>query len=204
MASRNGPCCPARRCAGPVLGGDIPPSLGDGSHCSWGAPHQRCAALQWRCGEGVFCSSQALARKKKILPNPKGNRTSTAEEGDGRAGEEEEEQERKEILLQFLVALGRWVLAFIDGAASFHQEWLEITIPPLIHQSLCERPDSLLLVGKRKKFFFFFFGCVLGFAPLTARRRVLPRSTPCCPITMGQKPGGSLKAPALPLLSFKI
>lgn len=57
---------------------------------------------------------------------------------------------------------------------------------------------------EKEKNFFFFFGCVLGFAPLTARRRVLPRSTPCCPITMGQKRGGSLKAPALPLLSFKI
>lgn len=64
--------------------------------------------------------------------------------------------------------------------------------------------DQIHFCWLEKEKNFFFFGCVLGFAPLTARRRVLPRSTPCCPITMGQKPGGSLKAPALPLLSFKI
>lgn len=44
--------------------------------------------------------------------------------------EEEEEQERKEALLQSPVALGRWVSTSIDGAAGFHQEWLEITVPP--------------------------------------------------------------------------
>lgn len=64
--------------------------------------------------------SQAIARKKKILPNAKGNRTSAGEEGDGRAGEEEEQHERKEKLLQSPVAL-RWVSAFIDGAVGFHQ-----------------------------------------------------------------------------------
>lgn len=106
------------------------------------------------------------------------------------------------MLLQSLVALGRWVLAFIEGAAGFHQEWLEIMIPPLIHQSLCKRPNSLLLVGKKKIFFFL---VVSWFCPPNCETQGLASPYPMLPRHNGAERGGvSLEAPALPPLSFKI
>lgn len=92
------------------------------------------------------------------------------------------------MLLQPPVALGRWVLTSIDGAAGFHQEWLEITLPP----SICE---SLLMVGED---FFFIVSCFTPPSTVTEAGSCLP---PPHTVNLSHCKGsrGGPKATALPV-----
>jgi len=101
-------------------------------------------------GGGLLLLSQAIARRTKILPNPKGNRTSAGEEGDGGLGRKRKSKRGRKCSFR-----PQWGSAFIDSTVGFHRDWLESMTPPQISQLLCERPNLLLLAKKNQSNKFF-------------------------------------------------